>query len=154
MGHPQWHEPTHHRWDYRRFGAHNRAAARPDETLTLTIGANSGARDGFDEYTINGIAFSMDDMTPMFRLARGRRYRLRLRNATDDIHPVHLHRHSFEITSIAGMPTAGVVKGVAMIGAYQEMTTDFTPEQPGLSLFHCHMQHHMDYGFMTLFECT
>jgi hypothetical protein len=23
----------------------------------------------------------------------------------------------------------------------------------GLSLFHCHMQTHMDYGFMALFDC-
>jgi FtsP/CotA-like multicopper oxidase with cupredoxin domain len=84
----------------------------------------------------------------------GRRYRLKLRNATDDIHPIHLHRHNFEITSIGGLPTAGLVKDVAMIGGFQEMTVDFTADQRGLSLFHCHMQDHMDFGFMGLFECT
>lgn len=26
--------------------------------------------------------------------------------------------------------------------------------QRGLSLFHCHMQLHMDFGFMALFDCT
>ncbi|MFB7456828.1 multicopper oxidase domain-containing protein [Streptomyces sp. NPDC056188] len=31
---------------------------------------------------------------------------------------------------------------------------DFTADQPGLSLFHCHQQLHMDYGFMTLLHCT
>ena len=41
-----------------------------------------------------------------------------------------------------------------MIGAFQEMSIDFTADQPGLSLFHCHMQHHMDFGFMALFECS
>ncbi|WP_445529464.1 multicopper oxidase domain-containing protein [Streptomyces cyslabdanicus] len=29
-----------------------------------------------------------------------------------------------------------------------------TADQPGLSLFHCHQQLHMDYGFMTLLRCT
>ena len=30
---------------------------------------------------------------------------------------------------------------------------DFTADELGLSLFHCHMQHHMDFGFMALFDC-
>ena len=46
------------------------------------------------------------------RSQRGARYRLRMRNATDDIHPIHLHRHSFELTTIAGQPTGGVMKDV------------------------------------------
>jgi FtsP/CotA-like multicopper oxidase with cupredoxin domain len=120
----------------------------------MNIAARTGARDGFDEFTINNVPFSMEKMEPLFRLTHGRRYRLRLRNGTDDIHPIHLHRHSFEITSIAGMPTAGVIKDVAMLGSFQEMTIDFTADQPGPSLFHCHMQNHMDSGFMALFECT
>jgi len=57
----------------------------------------------------NGVAFDDAHMTPMFKLRQGRRYRLRMANASDDIHPVHLHRHSFELTRIAGQPTAGVV---------------------------------------------
>ena len=68
-------------------------------------------------------------------------------------HPIHLHRHSFELTSIAGHPTAGIIKDVAMLGRFQAMTVDFTADQPGLSLFHCHMQQHMDFGFMALFDC-
>jgi FtsP/CotA-like multicopper oxidase with cupredoxin domain len=90
-------------------------------------------------------------MEPMYRLRLGKRYRLHLRNATDDTHPMHLHRHSFELTEIAGEKTAGVIKDVAMLGGYQEMAIDFTADQPGLSLFHCHMQMHMDFGLMALF---
>ena len=151
-GEPKWRKPRTFRWDYRRFGNPDAAAPPPDKVIEMTFAARIGAREGFDEFTINGIAFSMDKMTPMFRLARGARYRLHMRNATDDTHPIHLHRHSFEITSIAGMPTAGVIKDVAMLGSFQEMTIDFTADQPGLSLFHCHMQAHMDFGFMGLFD--
>jgi FtsP/CotA-like multicopper oxidase with cupredoxin domain len=92
-------------------------------------------------------------MQPLFRLTRGRRYRLRMTNATDDVHPIHLHRHSFELTAIAGHPTGGVIKDVAMLGSFQTMAVDFTADQPGRSLFHCHMQQHMDFGFMALFDC-
>jgi FtsP/CotA-like multicopper oxidase with cupredoxin domain len=66
--------------------------------------------------------------------------------------PVHLHRHSFELTRLAGMPTAGVLKDVVMVGGYQEVEVDFIADDPGLTLFHCHQQLHMDFGFMTLFD--
>jgi FtsP/CotA-like multicopper oxidase with cupredoxin domain len=82
--------------------------------------------------------------TPKIRVQRGKRYRLRMRNASDDIHPMHLHRHSFELTKVAGRQTGGVMKDVVMLGGYQEMDVDFTADSPGLSLFHCHMQLHMD----------
>ncbi|MEI9988924.1 MAG: multicopper oxidase domain-containing protein [Rhizomicrobium sp.] len=153
-GGPAWQKPAPFRWDYRRFGRASGASPPPDETITMTFAARPGARDGFDEFTVNGVPFSMERMEPLFHIARGRRYRLRLRNATDDIHPLHLHRHAFELTSIAGFPTAGVMKDVVMIGGFQEMTVDFVADQPGLSLFHCHMQQHMDYGFMALFSCA
>jgi len=152
-GKPQWQAPKPSRWDYRLFGAAQMRTQPVDETLELTFGSRPGVRDGFSEFTINNVAFSMDKMEPMFRLTRGRRYRLRMLNATDDVHPIHLHRHSFELTNVAGMLISGLIKDVAMIGAFQEMSVDFTADQPGLSLFHCHMQHHMDFGFMALFDC-
>lgn len=155
-GTPKWQPPDYKRsqWDYRWFTESNRTSLQPDEVLDITISVQVAARDGFDVFTINGVPFSMESMEPLFRLTLGRRYQLHLLNGTTDIHPIHLHRHSFEITSVAGKKTAGIVKDVAMLGGFQEMTIDFTADQPGLSLFHCHMQPHMDYGFMALFDCA
>lgn len=152
-GKPVWKSPPPFRWDYTLFGK-NSPPQTPDETLTLLFTARPGAEEGFDQFAINGMPFSMERMEPMFHFHRGRRYRLKMRNGTDDTHPIHLHRHCFELTNIAGKPTAGVLKDVAMIGGFQEMSVDFTADQPGLSLFHCHMQDHMDFGFMALFSCT
>ncbi len=58
---------------------------------------------------------------------------------------------------MAGMRTAGVLKDVMMLGGYQEAAVDFLADNPGLTLpgltlFHCHQQLHMDFGFMTLFD--
>jgi FtsP/CotA-like multicopper oxidase with cupredoxin domain len=75
-----------------------------------------------------------------------------MRNASDDIHPVHLHRRSFEITRFAGISTAGVMKDVVMVGGYQEVEVDSMADNPGLTLFHCHQPMHMDFGFMALFD--
>jgi FtsP/CotA-like multicopper oxidase with cupredoxin domain len=72
--------------------------------------------------------------------------------ASDDVHPIHLHRHSFELTRIAGKPTSGVMKDVVMLGGYQEAEIDFIANNPGKTLFHCHQQLHMDFGFMCLFD--
>ena len=71
---------------------------------------------------------------------------------TDDAHPVHLHRNTFELTNVHGKPTAGVMKDVAVVKGFRKIDVDFTAEQTGLTLFHCHQQLHMDYGFKTVFN--
>jgi FtsP/CotA-like multicopper oxidase with cupredoxin domain len=149
-GKPRWIKPIAATWDYTRFG--QGAAQAPDETIEMVFAKHNAALNGFNQWTINGTAFSMQKMSPMFHLRRGSRYRLRMRNASDDIHPVHLHRHSFELTKIAGKATAGVMKDVVMLGGYQQIEVDFTADNPGLTLFHCHQQLHMDFGFMALFN--
>jgi FtsP/CotA-like multicopper oxidase with cupredoxin domain len=151
-GKPKWISPKSFKWDYTRFGKPHVSAAAPDETIVMTFAKNNAALDGFNQWTVNGIPFSMNKMEPMFRLRQGERYRLRMQNASDDIHPVHLHRHSFELTKIAGEMTAGVLKDVVMLGGYQEIELDFVADNPGLTLFHCHQQLHMDFGFMALFD--
>jgi FtsP/CotA-like multicopper oxidase with cupredoxin domain len=151
-GKPQWVNPKASRWDYTRFGKPDAALAEPDETIELTIVKHNAALDGFNQWTLNGDAFSMLTMRPMRMLHEGRRYRLIFRNASDDIHPLHLHRHSFELTRIHGKSTAGVIKDVVMLGGFQELALDFVADNPGLTLFHCHQQLHMDFGFMALFE--
>jgi FtsP/CotA-like multicopper oxidase with cupredoxin domain len=153
-GKPQWAAPKPFKWDYARFGKADTAVQAPDATIDMVFSKDNAAMTGFNRWLINGTAFSMDQMQPIFQVQRGRRYRLRMRNASDDIHPMHLHRHSVELTKIAGRQTAGVTKDVVMLGGYQEMEVDFSANSPGLSLFHCHMQLHMDYGFMVLFDCV
>ena len=79
-------------------------------------------------------------------------HRLRFDNQSDETHPVHLHRHSFEITKFAGKATTGVVKDVVVVPARKQVEVDFTADNPGPTLFHCHQQLHMDYGFMTMMQ--
>jgi FtsP/CotA-like multicopper oxidase with cupredoxin domain len=151
-GKPQWISPKPYRWDYTRFGKTDPSSAQPDETIEMSIVKRNAALDGFNQWALNGEAFSMQTMRPMYTLHEGRRYRLKFRNASDDIHPLHLRRHSFELTRIHGKPTAGVVKDVVMLGGFQELAFDFVADNPGLTLFHCHQQLHMDFGFMALFK--
>jgi FtsP/CotA-like multicopper oxidase with cupredoxin domain len=153
-GRPQWIAPPPFRWNYARFAKPGLPAAAPDEVLEMTFRKENAAENGFNRWTINGVPYAMsNEMVPAaFHLKQGRRYRIRMRNASDDIHPIHLHRHSFELTNLAGTATAGIMKDVVMVGGYQEAAVDFVADNPGLTLFHCHQQLHMDFGFMTLFD--
>jgi FtsP/CotA-like multicopper oxidase with cupredoxin domain len=151
-GKPQWIKPKPVKWDYARFGKPGATPAAPDETIEMTIVKHNAALDGFNQWTLNGEAFSMNAMRPMYKIHQGRRYRLKFRNASDDIHPLHLHRHSFELVRVGGKPTAGILKDVVMLGGFQEIEYDFVADNPGRTLFHCHQQLHMDFGFMALFD--
>ncbi|MEP6755347.1 MAG: multicopper oxidase domain-containing protein [Chthonomonadales bacterium] len=161
-GKPQWLKPAPFRWDYIHFTKAGAISTKPDQMFRMTFAKQQAADHGFNRWTINGKAYAMGaermhDMTgqeAMLQLKLGRRYRLQMRNASDDIHPIHLHRHTFELTRFAGHATAGLLKDVVMVGGFQEVEIDFTADQPGLSLFHCHMQLHMDFGFMALFQCA
>jgi FtsP/CotA-like multicopper oxidase with cupredoxin domain len=155
QGKPQWIAPPPFQWNYADFGNGAAQVPAPDQVFDMTFAKQNAADAGFNRWTINGVAFSdhpMHDMQPMYRVQQGKRYRLRMRNASDDIHPIHLHRHSFELTRVAGQATSGVKKDVVMVGGYQEMEVDFVADNPGLTLFHCHQQLHMDFGFMALFQ--
>jgi FtsP/CotA-like multicopper oxidase with cupredoxin domain len=149
-----WVAPPVFKWNYGRFANPDRSAQTPDETFEMTFAKDNAAHEGFNVWTINGVAFPMSQkqIPAAFHLKEGQRYRLRLRNASDDLHPIHLHRHSFEIAKVAGQPLAGVIKDVIMLGGYQEAEIDFVADNPGVTLFHCHQQLHMDFGFMTLLD--
>jgi len=158
-GKPQWFAPPPVRWSYSRFATPGADSPAPDETFDMLFEKKNAVQDGFNLWTINGVSFPGSPIgmsgasgSASFRLLQGKRYRLRLRNASDDIHPIHLHRHSFELVSVAGKPTAGVLKDVFMLNGYQEAEIAFVADNPGLTLFHCHQQLHMDFGFMTLFD--
>ncbi len=153
-GKPQWIAPSPFRWNYARFGNAQPSAESPDEVIQMTFAKDNAAIEGFNRWTINGVAYPLNQMMaePSFLLKQGKRYRLRMRNASDDIHPIHLHRHTFELTRMGGQPTSGVRKDVVMVGGYQEAEIDFTADNPGKTLFHCHQQLHMDFGFMSLFD--
>jgi FtsP/CotA-like multicopper oxidase with cupredoxin domain len=152
-GKPQWQKPHAFKWDYTLFGS-SQAVPTPDQVFDMVFAKDNAADNGFNRWTINGTAYpnTMETVEPMLRLTQGRRYRLRMRNESDDIHPIHLHRHSFELTRIAGKATGGVIKDVVMLGGYQEAEIDFIADNPGMTLFHCHQQLHMDFGFMALFD--
>jgi FtsP/CotA-like multicopper oxidase with cupredoxin domain len=146
-GPPVWKDPTDATWDYTQF-ANTVAAATPDETINLALMDLGPLKDSkFDTWAINGK--SWPDIDPI-KVQKGKRYRLLFQNASADQHPMHLHRHTFEVTSIGDKTLSGLKKDVINVMPLDTVGVDFTADNPGDSLLHCHMQLHMDFGFMQL----
>jgi FtsP/CotA-like multicopper oxidase with cupredoxin domain len=146
-GPPLWIPPMRPAWAYTVFG-HSAPAAAPDETIGLKFEKIPGGRGGYNRWTINGK--SWPDTNPLFTVKRGRRYRLLMENDSGDEHPVHLHRHSFEVSKIGNKSTSGIMKDTISMPRYSRAEIDFVANDPGNTLFHCHHQDHMDEGFAGL----
>jgi FtsP/CotA-like multicopper oxidase with cupredoxin domain len=147
-GEPQWVAPKSLLWDYTVFG-HAGSQPTPDQTIEMMFEKIPSGAGKFDLFHVNGKPYPHEKE---FVLKQGARYRLVFHNRTDDDHPLHLHRHLFELVNINGKPTAGIMKDTVIAPIYGRATVDFVADQPGLTLFHCHIQQHMDYGFKALFS--
>jgi len=144
---PQWSAPPGSVWDYTIFGQ-ERSLPAPDERLELLFEKVPGGRGGYNRWTLNGK--SWPNTNPLLTTERGKRYRLVMTNKSGDNHPVHLHRHTFEVTKIGDKPTAGVMKDTINMTRFSTVEIDFIADDPGPSLLHCHHQDHQDEGFMGL----
>ncbi len=138
-------------WDYRAFGAAVPTRHTPDVILPLVFASRFRGHGALDEWRINGKSWPATDP---IQLSQGLRHRLVFVNRSSDDHPVHLHRHNFELVSIRGNPISGVFKDVVIVEAGTTVEADLIAANPGNSLFHCHQQDHMDAGFMALFRYT
>ncbi|HUN86137.1 MAG TPA: multicopper oxidase family protein [Terracidiphilus sp.] len=150
-GSPEWRDPSRFDFQYEIFAAPSQQVI-PDQDeviVPLVFKPKFEGYGDFDHWTINGLSWPKAETV---RLNEGTRYRLVFDNQSTDIHPVHLHRHSFELRSLSGRPTAGILKDVVLLATGKKAEVTFTADNPGKTLFHCHQQDHMDSGFMMLFD--
>jgi FtsP/CotA-like multicopper oxidase with cupredoxin domain len=158
-GMPRWQQPADLIWNYQQF-----ADMTPKEDtgespfeIPLVIESKFRGHGSMESWTINGKSYPEAGVAS---LRRGQRYRLQFINTSADDHPLHLHRHSFELRRL-GLPlsdrqtatrnsTRGIIKDVVLVESQTQAEVDFTADNPGATLFHCHQQNHMDLGFMML----
>jgi FtsP/CotA-like multicopper oxidase with cupredoxin domain len=152
-GQPRWTPPSTERWDYRLFG--NPRGEEPSSldpslpVIPLVIEKKFAGHHWVDNWTINGKEFPKTDP---IRVRANQKYRLLFDNRSNEAHPLHLHRHTFELANVEGAEMSGVFKDVVVVQPNSKLGVNLIANNPGLTLFHCHQQMHMDYGFMTLME--
>jgi FtsP/CotA-like multicopper oxidase with cupredoxin domain len=163
-GSPRWQQPADLVWNYEQFaraedGGEPSDANDPPLIVPLVFESTFRGHGAMEAWTINGKSYPDSAAAP---LQAGRRHRLQLINRSMDDHPLHLHRHSFELRRL-GLPLAaargtsprgirGLIKDVVLVDSQTQTEVDFIADNPGPTLFHCHQQSHMDLGFMLRFE--
>jgi FtsP/CotA-like multicopper oxidase with cupredoxin domain len=151
-GKPRWDQPENLLWDYLPFADAGPAPAEQPGVVRIPLVFESkfAGHGAMDRWTINGKSYP-DTVGPI--LTAGRRYRLLFINRSTNDHPVHFHRHTFELRRLPGHPeTQGILKDTILLDAGTMVEVEFTANDPGPTLFHCHQQNHMDAGFMMLFR--
>ncbi len=149
-GAPRWDQPEELSWDYQIFAAGDAAPKETAEQIPLVFASKFAGHGAMDRWTINGKSYPETE-SPV--LTAGRRYRLSFINQSNNDHPVHLHRHSFELRRFPGnQEIHGIHKDVVLVVAKTQLDVEFVADDPGATLFHCHQQNHMDDGFMMLFR--
>jgi FtsP/CotA-like multicopper oxidase with cupredoxin domain len=149
-GTPKWVQPPALHWSYEPFA--NAAPQGQSEAtrIELTFDSKFKGHGSQERWMINGKSYPETD-EPL--LVAGRRYRLVMKNLSLDEHPIHLHRHSFEVKRVGGSAELdGLRKDVVLVPAQSTAEVEFTADHPGRTLLHCHQQNHMDLGFMMVFR--
>jgi len=151
-GKPKWVQPQDLVWSYEGFAA----GAKPEQSggevtrIELAFDSKFKGHGAQEKWTINGKSYPETE-EPV--LVGGRRYRLVMKNLSVDEHPVHLHRHTFEVKRVGGSAELyGLRKDVVLVPAKSVAEVEFVAEHPGRTLLHCHQQDHMDLGFMMVFR--
>jgi FtsP/CotA-like multicopper oxidase with cupredoxin domain len=151
-GKPVWTQPASLFWSYRRFAASNETKPVGEEInrIELTFNSKFQGHGSEERWQINGKSYPHTDEPA---LNAGQRYRLIMKNESMDDHPMHLHRHTFEVRTIEGADELqGSRKDVVLVPAKSTVEIEFLANHPGRTLFHCHQQDHMDRGFMMVFR--
>ena len=148
-GAARWVQPEELKWNYEQF-AEAGTAGEEVTRLELVFSSKFEGHGAEEKWLINGKSYPETE-EPL--LQAGRRYRLVMKNTSTDDHPVHLHRHSFEVRRVGGSgELQGMLKDVIVVPAQKTAEVEFTANNPGRTLFHCHQQNHMDRGFMMVFR--
>jgi len=148
-GEPKWTMPPNTPWDYALFGNQVTIPERSpiEGTFELSFHMLPDEGHAFNKWVVNDKLWPNID--PL-KVKAGKRYKLIFHSGHEDGHPLHLHRHSFEIVKAGNKVTSGVMKDVVRVPRDGTTEVEFVANNPGDSLMHCHMQHHMDYGFKTI----
>ena len=130
-------------------------AALPFDPATATrsfdylIGRGPGFVDGLPGmwWTVNGRLFPD---VPMYMVSEGDVVRMRVRNDSGEVHPMHLHGHHAVVLARNGTPATGSPWWVDSLNVRDGETYDiaFRADNPGIWMDHCHQLKHAAEGLV------
>jgi FtsP/CotA-like multicopper oxidase with cupredoxin domain len=123
------------------------AASHFDREFTLKVTKKPGFFDGRPgmQWAINGGIFPR---VPMLVVERGDLVKVTIENATNAVHPMHLHGHHMLVLSRNGKPTTGSPwwSDTLNVEPDESYEVAFRADNPGLWMDHCHNLAHAAAG--------
>jgi FtsP/CotA-like multicopper oxidase with cupredoxin domain len=98
-------------------------------------------------WTIDGQAYPKAD--PLL-IRQGDRVEVEMKNETMMWHPMHLHGHFFRVLQGAG--ELSPLKHTVNVAPRETVKFEFTADNPGQWIFHCHNLYHLEAGMARVFE--
>jgi hypothetical protein len=96
----------------------------PDQLIEMLLEKGG---DGAYQWTIDGRLHAAEALF----LQQGRRYRLRMMNATDGAPTVRLQNHNFELARLHQVPVSGIFKDNIRLGRYNVVEADVLMSRSG-----------------------
>ncbi|EJQ72782.1 multicopper oxidase family protein [Bacillus mycoides] len=100
-------------------------------------------------YTINGK--TSPDIPPI-KVEKGDKVKIRFKNKGEEIHPMHLHGHTFQVISKNGKPMEGSPIYLDTVNVFpgEEYEIALEANNSGLWMVHCHHLVHAEKGMHTM----
>lgn len=117
--------------------------------ITYRMDLNTDSRDGQMVFTINGQTFPN---VPPLDVKKGDRVKVTIvNNSPEDVHPMHLHGHFFQVLSKNGQSVSGspLVKDTLNVLPGESYVVAFAADNPGEWMFHCHDLGHAAKGMVS-----
>lgn len=117
--------------------------------VTYRMDLNTDTRDGQMAFTINGQTFPN---VPPLDVQKGDLIKVTLvNNSPEDVHPMHLHGHFFQVLSKNGKPISGspLRKDTLNVQPGESYVVAFAADNPGEWMFHCHDLGHAAKGMVS-----
>jgi FtsP/CotA-like multicopper oxidase with cupredoxin domain len=153
---PRTAEPQHFDHDYTYILTEKSLDFTPDvamghgQILHADAGNGRGGALQSDLFLMNGRAgLAIDPMT----IAQGQHIRIRLINLGNLVHAMHLHGQAFKIIATDGNPVppaAQFTKDTVTIGPGERFDLEVDGTNPGVWMFHCHINNHAANGMSTV----
>ena len=92
---------------------------------------------------------SWPNVTPL-QVKRDERVEIIFKNNTTMSHPMHLHGHVFQVTSINGEMFKGAKRDTVLVMPNSTLSIEFNADNPGVWPLHCHILYHLEAGMLTV----
>lgn len=137
--------------DISRYGeaAKSKFSLNDPFDLEYTMDLNTRNSESGITYTINGKSFP--DTDPI-KVQEGDLIKVTLvNNSPEDVHPMHLHGHFFQVLSKNGQPVSGspLLKDTLNVLPGEQYVIAFEADNAGNWMFHCHDLGHASAGMVT-----